>query len=747
MGSISVGTLTTGGCSYTCTITYDTPTRSGDKVKIKNVKAKITSSSGSQTRNRIAVSVSINGTSKASNKEIKRANQYDDYWPTSAEVTIVDSYGFEFNCWDTSFSISATFRSTGYGSDWDSDYGSASKSTTISCPERTYSVTFNANGGSGAPASQTKTYNVALTLSSTIPTRSGYAFNGWATSANGAVAYAAGASYTGNADLALYAVWEAQASALNDVAETDIGSAPNISWNVLNAGFTFALEFSIGNWSDTVTGITPGSTGAYSYDSYTLPMAACNQLPNTTSGIMTVVLTTYNGSTVIGTSEKTFTVNVPESAVPSVTATYADAGQSVVTGFVQSISRIRAALSASGSYGSTVNSVSLVLENKSYVAAISGGEAEILTDIIASSGSLSIKVSATDSRGRSSTVTGQITVMAYSVPTIDASLTVLDAESVSGHFGWSISSLDSQNSAWRTVKVYDFGGELVYITTNPSENFSVTGYVTDLDTKNYKFVFSVTDKFRTTTLTKWVREGEGNRFYVLDESEYYIGITHEGFKDTASGITGQVSDGKITVSRTSGNTASGIGLPIELDGGSTYEFIYGVDTLNDNTIVSISYWTDDFTYISTTSGQIRPGDIFTAPSTAAWGLIILGVKGAGSREFSSISIRQTHEPEEEEIEWMVETGNLGLDTPNQKYISRIQMRIDYAGTLKVGIAYDNEKDFTQVHASVSDHMRSITVPINVRRCDHFRIRMDGVGQVKLYSLGYVVDEGGERCLI
>ena len=96
---------------------------------------------------------------------------------------------------------------------------------------------------------------------------------------------------------------------------------------------------------------------------------------------------------------------------------------------------------------------------------------------------------------------------------------------------------------------------------------------------------------------------------------------------------------------------------------------------------------------------------------------------------------------------MVETGNLGLDTPNQKYISRIQMRIDYAGTLKVGIAYDNEKDFTQVHASVSDHMRSITVPINVRRCDHFRIRMDGVGQVKLYSLGYVVDEGGERCLI
>ncbi|MBQ7821731.1 MAG: InlB B-repeat-containing protein, partial [Clostridia bacterium] len=70
-----------------------------------------------------------------------------------------------------------------------------------------YTVTYDANGGSGAPAAQIKTHGVTLTLSSTKPTRTGYMFAGWATSANGSVAYAAGASYTTNASITLYAVW------------------------------------------------------------------------------------------------------------------------------------------------------------------------------------------------------------------------------------------------------------------------------------------------------------------------------------------------------------------------------------------------------------------------------------------------------------------------------------------------------------------------------------------------------------
>ena len=73
----------------------------------------------------------------------------------------------------------------------------------------TYTVSYNANGGSGAPGSQTKTYGVTLTLSSTKPTRTNYNFKGWGTSSSSTTAsYQPGGSYTSNSSITLYAVWE-----------------------------------------------------------------------------------------------------------------------------------------------------------------------------------------------------------------------------------------------------------------------------------------------------------------------------------------------------------------------------------------------------------------------------------------------------------------------------------------------------------------------------------------------------------
>ena len=71
----------------------------------------------------------------------------------------------------------------------------------------TYPVTYDANGGTGAPASQTKTFEVDLYLHSTQPTREGYLFAGWSTSQNGGVVYSVGALYDKNSPLTLYAVW------------------------------------------------------------------------------------------------------------------------------------------------------------------------------------------------------------------------------------------------------------------------------------------------------------------------------------------------------------------------------------------------------------------------------------------------------------------------------------------------------------------------------------------------------------
>ena len=89
--------------------------------------------------------------------------------------------------------------------------GTMYASTSVTIPKlATYTVSYNANGGRGAPSSQTKTQGQTLTLSSTKPTRTGYTFKGWTnTSSSTEVIWTAGGPYTINASRTLYAIWKA----------------------------------------------------------------------------------------------------------------------------------------------------------------------------------------------------------------------------------------------------------------------------------------------------------------------------------------------------------------------------------------------------------------------------------------------------------------------------------------------------------------------------------------------------------
>ena len=147
--------------------------------------------------------------------------QYVDYGGTQQQYgeIIMNSYGNE------SFLSVPTFYNV-------------SNPTNVS----TYTVTYNANGGSGAPASQTKTHGQTLTLSTTKPTRANssagsytvtldanggsvsttsltaarttsYTFKNWNTAANGSgTSYASGASFTTDANTTLYAQWNSSTS-------------------------------------------------------------------------------------------------------------------------------------------------------------------------------------------------------------------------------------------------------------------------------------------------------------------------------------------------------------------------------------------------------------------------------------------------------------------------------------------------------------------------------------------------------
>ena len=92
-------------------------------------------------------------------------------------------------------------------------YGTCYYTVTVTdTSQQDITLTYDANGGTGAPASETKTVtkgqSATFTVSSTVPTREGYTFKGWSTVKGGEVAYTGGNSITISKDTTLYAVWE-----------------------------------------------------------------------------------------------------------------------------------------------------------------------------------------------------------------------------------------------------------------------------------------------------------------------------------------------------------------------------------------------------------------------------------------------------------------------------------------------------------------------------------------------------------
>lgn len=113
--------------------------------------------------------------------------------------------GYEFNGWYNSDINSGTLYQPGQTVH---DLPDQAVTWYASWTANTFTVTYNANYGTGAPAAQTKVYDIDLILSSTQPTRENHIFLGWGTAPLATtVAYAPGATYSANASITLYAMW------------------------------------------------------------------------------------------------------------------------------------------------------------------------------------------------------------------------------------------------------------------------------------------------------------------------------------------------------------------------------------------------------------------------------------------------------------------------------------------------------------------------------------------------------------
>ena len=177
-----------------------------------------------------------------------------------------------------------------------------------------------------------------------------------------------------------------------------------------SSSFTHTVVFSFGSYSKTTTSVGTST-------SYAIPTSWLNAIPSATSGTAKVTVTTYSGSTKIGsTVSKNFTLTVPASVVPTISGvTIAETISGLNAqfgGFVQSKSRAKVTIAAAGALGSTVTAYKTVVDGKTYT-----GSAPT-TGTLGTAGSRTVTITVTDSRGRTASTTRTITVIAYAAPKI-----------------------------------------------------------------------------------------------------------------------------------------------------------------------------------------------------------------------------------------------------------------------------------------------------------------------------------------
>lgn len=213
-------------------------------------------------------------------------------------------------------------------------------------------------------------------------------------------------------------------SGTTSVTSIDAGSGSvTLTIDPSNTSYTHQVTWYVG---DTVisgpTTIAAGTTTA----SCSYPLSVCQYIPNATSATGKVVLQTYNDSTLMGSNEYTFTINVPASVVPtagtlSATAVTTGADVSMASTFVQGYSTANLSLAdVAGAYGSTITSVVFSGWGSTANGTASGTAYTAQTSTLTSSGTITLQALVTDSRGRTVTKTANITVYAYAKPTISS---------------------------------------------------------------------------------------------------------------------------------------------------------------------------------------------------------------------------------------------------------------------------------------------------------------------------------------
>lgn len=377
---------------------------------------------------------------------------------------------------------------------------SASKSGSLTINGTKYTFSFTA----GLSGNQTKTlYTKTVTVAHNADGTKTCSF-----SATCGINVTLSGTYYGNVTASGSGTFNtiARASTISSVTSSvSVNGTNEVTVNITRAAssFTHTVVFSFGSYSKTTTGVGTST-------SYAIPTSWLNAMPSATSGTAKVTVTTYSGSTKIGSAvSKNFTLTVPSTVVPSISAVTLSEAVSGLSaqfgGYVQNKSKLAVKITAAGAYSSTIKAYKTSIQGANYTAA------SFTSGILKNSGTSTVTITVTDSRGRSASTTRSLTVIAYAAPKI-TTFTALRANGLGAaddngtmalaRVKFAISAVSDKNSKAYKVeyrpKASDTWTEAAKGSVYTYDSNMLLNVGLDTDT-SYDLRLSVTDYFGTVT--------------------------------------------------------------------------------------------------------------------------------------------------------------------------------------------------------------------------------------------------------
>ena len=101
--------------------------------------------------------------------------------------------------------------------------------------------------------------------------------------------------------------------------------------------------------------------------------------------------------------------------------------------------------------------------------------------------------------------------------------------------------------------------------------------------------------------------------------------------------------------------------------------------------------------------------------------------------------------QETPISWLAETGVQSYETADRKCLTRFDCKLQLArgGWMKVFLNYDSGEDWLPAGEIEGRGLETVLLPVRPRRCDHLRLRLEGEGELRLFSITRKLRKGSD----